>query len=377
MPIAKTNTAGNATNGGTNGAGTIHSHRVSGAAQIRNNELPVFTRALAAMLSSGLPLMEALQALEAQTGTRRFAAVIRRIRYTIETGHRLAFAMAQFPGIFNTMYVSMLRTGELSGRLAETLERIADYLESSAELRHRVRSAMTYPIVVACIAGMVAGVIMIWIVPAFEKIYADLGGTLPAATRALIFISQTLRRQGLLVFCGLVLAWIGFRLFKRTDTGAVAVDAMILKMPVFGPLAEKVALCRFAETLAQMLESGVSIIQALELSALATGNRVLTRSILAARTAVEGGETICEALRRQRRFPPLLIQMLTAGERAGRMDDMLQRTAGFYRNEVMITLKGLTAAIEPMMITILGLLVGGMGVCLFIPIFKLHEVVAF
>jgi type IV pilus assembly protein PilC len=377
MPVARVKTHRRTATATSSDGEAVQKQSVSGAAQIRNKDLPVFTRALGAMLAGGLPLVEALHALELQTSTRRFAAVIRRIRYNVETGHRLAYALSQFPQIFGRMYTSMLRTGELSGRLAETLERIADYLESAADLRHRVRSAMMYPIIVGCIALLVAAAIMIWIMPAFEKIYIDLGGTLPFATHVLIVISRGVREHALAVLGVVIILWIAGRLFKRTEAGATALDSFALKVPVFGPLTEKLALCRFAESLSQLIESGIAITQALEVSAMAAGNRVLTRAIMAARSRVEGGDTLCEALRRVHKFPPLMIQMLTAGERTGKLDDMLKRTGEFYRNEVMITLKGLTSAVEPLMIAVLGVLVGGMVVCMFLPIFRLHEIVAF
>jgi len=343
---------------------------------MRARELPVFTRALAAMLEAGLPLNEALMALEAQTEWTAFRSVIREVRISVESGQRLSVAMGQFPGVFDTIYVSFLKTGEISGRLAETLARVAEFLESNAELKQRVRSAMTYPLIVAWIAIILASAIIIWIVPAFETIYEDLGGALPRPTRLLLSISRFVRDNVLLMVGAILVLSVGLRLARRTLWGRYLCDKISLKLPVFGGLVLKLAICRFAESLSQMLKNGVPILSAIDLAAQTSNNGVLIRSLSEARKAVQEGEQLHTSLRKHRWCPALLVQMVAAGERTGQIDDMLQKAAKFYRTEVLIALKGMTSAIEPLLIVFLGVLIGGIVVCLFIPIFKLGELVS-
>lgn len=352
-------------------------HKTPGASRIRNAELPVFTRALSAMLSAGLPALQCLRALEEQTESRVFKGVINHIRLAVQYGNKLSTAMSLFPDVFDTMYTSMLKTGEVSGRLSETLESLALHLEESAELRRKVQSALMYPIAVAAVAGLLATGMMLWIVPAFEKIYESLGGTLPVATRALIYVSRVLRHNGLYVLVGVTVISLAVGRWRRTTSGAYAWDRCIFIIPVFGPMLLKVALARFSESMSQMLRHGIPILKALSLGSDVVGNRVIGHDLEQAGTAVEQGETFSAALHKSRWFPPLLIHMVATGEKTGRMDDMLERVASFYRSEVTVMLRGITSLVEPMLIVVLGVVIGGMVVCMFIPIFKLHELVKF
>ena len=271
----------------------------------------------------------------------------------------------------------MLQTGEISGKLPETLERLADHLESAADLRHKVQSALMYPVTVAGIAMILTCAIMIWIVPAFEGIYNDLGGRLPAATRMLIACSYGLRKHGIIIGIVLLILIMGVRHARRTPRGSYLWDRMILQLPVVGPLTQKIALARFTEAMAQMIHNGVSILKAIELSSRVTNNKVLSRVLDKAQKEVEQGAPFSMTLRKSRWYPQLLVQMLAIGESTGRMDEMLSRVGKFYRNEVTVMLKGLTSLIEPFLIVFLGVIIGGMVVCMFIPIFRLHELVKF
>ena len=351
--------------------------RTPGGRRIQHTELPVFTRAMSAMLSAGLPVVQCMQAMEEQVESRAFRSVLRRVRLAVQYGNRLSDSMALFPDVFDTMFVSMLRTGEVSGRLTETLESLADHIEAGADLRRKVQAALMYPIAVASIALLLMTAMMLWIVPAFEQIYSDLGGDLPAATLILIRISRALREHFLPIAGGFAAILVGTHYWKKTASGRYSWDRFVLSVPVFGGLMQKVALAQFAETMGQMLHNGIPILRALDLVGGVVGNEVLRRVLVNARTSVEQGKTLSVSLKDGRWYPPLLIQMVATGERTGKMDEMLNRIGKFYRDEVSVILKGMTSLIEPILIVFLGTLVGGMVVCMFIPIFRLHELVKF
>ena len=351
--------------------------RTPGSGRIRRQELPVFSRALGAMLQAGLPVVQCLRSLEQQSESKTFRHVIGQISKAVEYGNKLSSAMSLFPDIFDTMYTSMLKTGEISGQLAETMESLATHLEESADLRRQVQSALMYPVAVAGIAMLLATLIMLFIVPAFDQIYQDLGGDLPTATKLLIAASNILRHHLLWVVVGVVSVVVIIGRLKRTRRGKYVWDRCTLSIPVFGPLMQKVALARFTESFSQMLNHGIPILRALALSGEVMGNEVMKKALVEAGTAVEQGETLSSKLRKSRWYPPLLINMLATGEKTGKVDELLERVATFYRNEVSVVLKGMTSLIEPMLIVFLGVVIGGMVVCMFIPIFKLHELVKF
>lgn len=355
----------------------VRIERTAGGHAIRIRELPVFTRSLAAMLSAGLPVTQALNATEEQVESHAFRAVLGRVRTAVQCGNSLSAAMSLFPDVFDEMYVSMLRTGEVSGRMAETLERLATHQERAAELRHAVRTALMYPAAVAMVAFVLTGAILVWIVPAFERIYADLGGTLPGPTLVLIGASRLLRDHALPTLAIALSVSLAVKLGRRTPWGAYAWARAELALPAFGALFLRLSLARFAEALSQMLSNGIPILRALDLAGRAVGNRVIERSVARLRDAVERGDTLSAAMKATGRYPALMVQFVATGERTGQMDSMVERAGKFYENEVAATLRGLTALVEPMLIVVLGLVVGSMVVCLFIPVFRLHELVRF
>lgn len=351
--------------------------KVVGAAKIRERELPVFTRQLAAMLASGMPVVQCLTTLEDQTVNKIFRGVIAGIRSQIEGGLMLSEALKTYPDVFDELYTNMFRAGEQGGMLAETAGRIAGYIEASAKLKRKVKSAMMYPTVVMIVAiGLAVGMI-IWIVPVFASIYKDFNAKLPAPTQFLVNVSEIMRSNALMVL--IVLAVVGylFGRWKKTSAGMFAMDAFALRFPVVGELVRKVALARFTSTFAQLLKSGVPILSALEIVAFATGNKVLGKVILDARGVVEGGEPLSTALQKSPHYPRMLINMLQAGEKTGKVDDMLLRISEFYDDEVQTTLTGLTSLIEPLLMVFLGVLIGGIVLCMFLPIFKMHEIINF
>ncbi len=349
--------------------------RIPGAKKIILKELAPFTRQLGAMLSSGLPVVQTLTALEEQTNNQVFKTVIQGVRTQIEGGASFSEALARYPDVFDELYVNMLRAGESGGLLAETTSRIATYLEASQRLRRKVKSAMMYPSVVMTVALLLATSMIIWIVPVFASIYADFGAKLPGPTQFLVNLSNILRDNALVAAVVVVASSIAFGRFKRTEKGAYLLDKFALKFPIVGELIGKVAFARFASTFAQLTRSGVPILQAMEIVSFATGNKVLGKVILDARATVEQGEPLSIALEKSKMYPKLMIHMLSAGEKTGKVDDMLQRIAEFYQDEVETALAGLTSMIEPLLMVFLGVVIGGIVVGMFLPIFKMGEIV--
>ena len=349
--------------------------KIPGAKKIVMKELPPFTRQLGAMLSSGLPVVQTLVALEEQTNNQVFKTVIQGVRTNIEGGASFSEALGQYPDVFDDLYVNMLRAGESGGLLAETTSRIAAYLEASQRLRRKVKSAMMYPSIVMTVAILLAASMIIWIVPVFASIYSDFGANLPGPTQFLVNVSNAMRKNALAAVAIVVAISIAFGRFKRTERGSYLMDAFALKFPLIGELVSKVALARFASTFAQLTRSGVPILQAMEIVSFATGNKVLGKSILEARATVEQGELLSVALEKSKAYPRLMIHMLSAGEKTGKVDDMLQRISEFYSDEVETALGGLTSMIEPLLMVFLGVLIGGIVLCMFLPIFKMHEIV--
>ncbi len=355
----------------------IRKRKIPGAYKIRMKELPAFTRQLGAMLSAGLPVVQTLEALEEQNTNRVFKHVISGVKSRIEGGSSFSEALSQYPDIFDELYISMLRAGESGGMLAETTSRIASFLEGWIRLRRKVKSAMMYPVIVLIVALLITSSLIIWIVPVFASIYADFGAALPGPTQFLMNLSNGLRDNIVYVVAAIVVLAIAFGQFKKTAKGAYLWDAFRLKFPLLGDLVRKISLARFASTFAQLTRSGVPILQTMEIVAHATGNKVLSKILLDARANVERGEPLSDALRKSKVYPRLLIHMLSAGEKTGRVDEMLEKIAEFYNDEVETTLAGLTSLIEPLLIVFLGVVIGGVVVCMFMPIFKMHEIVGF
>jgi len=349
---------------------------VPGAKKIIGQLLPSFSRQLAAMLSAGMPIVAALTALEEQQDNPHFKAVVAQVRANIENGHALSEALKPFPSIFDDLYINMVRGGETGGQLAETIARLATFLESSAKLKRKVKSAMTYPTIVFSIAILIALLMIIFIVPVFASMFEDFGATLPGPTQFLINISDGLRFAGPVLLPAIVILIVVFKKWKATPQGAFTVDKMILRAPVFGELITKVAAARFARTLAQLIHSGVPILTALEIVAGATGNCVCESVIMDARSSVERGDPLSVALEGQTVFPKLVVRMMSAGEKTGKVDEMMNSIADFYDDEVETMLAGLTSLIEPFLMVFLGVVVGGILIGMFLPIFKMGEIVS-
>lgn len=350
--------------------------RIPGAKKIAAELLPGFSRQLAAMLSAGMPIVTSLEALEDQADNPNFKIVINQVKRSIENGAALSEALRQFPSIFDDLYANMVKGGETGGQLAETVARLAGFLESSAKLRRKVKSAMMYPTIVLCIAITIAIAMIVFIVPVFGQMFADFGGELPGPTQFLMNLSESMKKNGLYVFIVLVALVITFKKWKATPAGGYKFDQFVLKAPVFGELNRKVASARFARTFGQLIRSGVPILSALEIVSGATGNKVAGRVILDARVAVEKGEPLSTAMVNQTVFPVMLVRMLQAGEKTGKIDEMMDSIADFYDDEVDTMLSGLTSLLEPLLMIFLGVIIGGIVLCMFLPIFKMGELVS-
>lgn len=344
---------------------------IPGAARMAADLLPGFSRKLAAMLSAGLPIVASLSALERQSRHAAFKLLIAQIRKAIENGAALSEALRRYPSVFDELYTNLVRAGESGGQLAETLARLASLLEASARLRRKVSGAMVYPTVVLCIAVAITTALILFIVPVFADMFSSFQQKLPGPTLFLLSASDFLKHYLLVVLTVLAAGIVAFKKWKATAAGGYTLDRLLLKMPVFGDLTGKVASARFARTFGQLIHSGVPILTALEIAAGATGNKVAARVIMNSRAVVERGDLLSSALLDQPVFDPMLVDMLQAGEKTGKVDEMMSFTADYFDDEINTTLDGLTALLEPIMMVLLGAIIGGIVVCMFLPIFRM------
>ncbi len=351
------------------------SNKVPGAKKIVQKSLPSFSRQLSAMLAAGMPIIASLEALEEQADSPHFKHVIGVVRKNIENGSALSDALRQFPSIFDDLYCNMVRGGESGGQLAETIDRLAGFLEDSAKLRRKVKSAMMYPTIVLCLALAISAGLIIFIVPVFADMFSGLGGDLPAPTQVLMNISDAIRDNALVVIVVFAVIVFAFKKWKSTPSGAYNFDKFMLAAPVFGELNKKVAASRFARTFGQLIRSGVPILTSIDIVAGATGNRVTGEIVMKSKASLEKGDVLSSALLNQTVFPLMLVRMLQAGEKTGKVDEMMDNIADFYDDEVETMLAGLTSLLEPLLMIVLGVLIGGIVICMFLPIFKIGEVI--
>jgi type IV pilus assembly protein PilC len=348
---------------------------VRGARKIRIKALSIFTRQISAMLAAGMPLVQTLLALEEQTDDKNFKPVINGIRVRVEGGAMYSEALAFYPTIFDELYISMMRAGEVGGILPDTCARVASFLEASNKMRAKVKSAMMYPSVVIVVAMGLATALIMFIVPVFVAMFADFGAELPGLTQALMDFSHLLTSYWYLAIMIVGGAIYGFKRYYKTDKGQYRIDELKLKVPGLGELATKIAISRFASTFSQLMHSGVQIIESLEIVGLATGNRVIGDSLLLARKTIEEGEPLSKALEANKYYPRMLVHMLSAGEQTGQIEEMMDKVAEFYDNEVETMLAGLTSMIEPLLMVFVGAIIGTIVVAMFLPIFKMSEIV--
>ena len=344
--------------------------------KVKLKDLAIFSRQFATMINSGLSLLRALNILAEQTENPLLAETTRSLREDVERGSSLSSAMTKHPKVFSELYISMVRAGETGGQLDTILSRVADTFEADYKLRQKVKSAMTYPVIVAGIAALLVTIMLLFVVPTFAEMFKDLGGELPLPTKILVTMSAQAK---ILVPLAVLALVVGTIMYKRTRAKSaefrLKADQLKLRIPVFGELFKKVALSRFSRTLGLLLKAGVPVLQALDIVAGATGNEVLARAALDVKQSVKSGESMSRPLEQHDIFPPMVVQMISVGEDTGAMDAMLDKIADFYDQEVESMTESLTALIEPIMIAVLGGIVGSMIIALYMPMFKIYELV--
>jgi type IV pilus assembly protein PilC len=346
---------------------------------VKETDLVLFTRQLSTMVEAGISLVQALTALYEQADPKRqgaLRAVVSDITARVQGGETFHESLAKHPRVFNRLFISMVKAGEHGGLLAEILDRLAGFLEASARLRKKVKSAMTYPVIVVCIAFAITTFLIVRVVPIFGEIFADFGAKLPAPTQFLIDVSNFVRGEWYFLVAGIAGAIFGVRAFLRSTRGKQLWDRWKLKLPVFGPLVHKICMSRFARTFAQLIRSGVPILEVLDIVGGSSGNHVVETAIKEVGADVEKGDNLSVSLSRKSIFPPMLLRMVAAGEATGKIDTMLEKMADFWDEEIEAMLDALTSLIEPMLIVFLGVIVGGIVIAMFLPIFKLNEVVS-
>jgi type IV pilus assembly protein PilC len=344
--------------------------------KVKLKDLAIFSRQFATMINGGLTLLRALTILSEQTENKLLAETITNVRDDVERGSSLSGAMSKHPKVFNRLFVSLIRAGETGGQLETVLTRVADTYEADYKLRQKVKSAMTYPVVVAFIAVALLIVMLIFIVPTFAEMFEDLGGELPLPTKILVTMSENSRILVPLMIVALVAARITYKRLRASNENAAFVfDKTKLRIPVFGELFRKIALSRFSRTLGLLLRAGVPVLQSLEITGEATGNEVLNRAAVDVKESVRQGESMAAPLVEHSIFPPMVVQMISVGEDTGALDAMLDKIADFYDQEVESTTESLTSLIEPIMIAVLGGIVGAMVIALYMPMFKIFELI--
>ena len=343
--------------------------------RVKLKDLAVMSRQFATMVSSGLSLLRALSILAEQTENKELARVLAEVRNDVETGTALSAGLAKHPRVFPPLFVNMTRAGEVGGFLDSVLLQIAENYEAEVKLKGKIKSAMTYPTVVFIIAILAVIGMLLFIVPIFAKMFDQLGGELPAPTKILVFLSNVMKYGAPFLFVGFIVFVIVWRRVKNTEKVRNFVDPLKLKLPVFGPLFQKIALSRFARNLGTMLRSGVPILQSLEIVADTTGNVVVGRAVRDVQDSVRRGESLAGPLADHAVFPPMVVQMMSVGEDTGALDSMLHKISEFYDQEVESTAEALTSLIEPLMIAVLGGIIGSMIIALYMPIFKVFDLI--
>ena len=347
--------------------------------KITETDLVLFTRQLATMVDAGLPLVSGLTALYEQADPKKQAGlrrIIGEVSALVQQGDSFFEAISKHPSVFNRLYTSMVKAGESGGLLSEILDRLASFLESAARLKKKVKSAMTYPIIVLCIAFSITTFLIVRVVPVFGEIFADFGAKLPAPTQFLLDLSSMIRGNWYYIVALFTGTFFGIKTFLKTERGRQLWDQYKLKLPIFGMLVHKICLTRFARTFAQLIRAGVPILEVMSIVGDTSGNYVVEQAIKRVSSDVEKGDHLTSALSRERIFPPMLVRMVGAGEQTGKIDAMLEKMADFWDEEIEATLAALTSLIEPLLIVVLGVIVGGIVIAMFLPIFKLSDVVS-
>ena len=343
--------------------------------KVKQRSVAIFTRQLATMIDAGLPLVQSLEVLSSQQETIVFKNVIRGIREDVEAGSTFAGALKKHPLTFNELYTNLVVAGEEGGILDNILNRLASYIEKSEALKKKVKSALIYPATIVTVAVAVVIILMMFVIPVFETMFQSAGQTLPLPTVVVLTISKLIKRYIVIFIPALIVFVFLFKKYYQTQNGRAVVDRLLLKVPVFGPLLKKVAVARFSRTLGTLVSSGVPILDGLSIVSRTSGNRTIETAIMNARASIREGETIAEPLSRSALFPPMVIQMIAVGESTGALDSMLSKIAEFYEDEVDVAVGNLTSLLEPLLMVFLGVVIGGVVIAMYLPIFNMASAV--
>ena len=339
--------------------------------RVKESDIILFARQFSTMIDAGLPIIQCLDILYSQQNNATFKKMLRQIKESVEGGATLAEALKAYPKQFDDLFVNMIAAGEAGGILDSILRRLASYMEKAARLKAKVKGAMTYPLVTLGIAVVVLAVILIFVIPVFEEMFADFGSELPAPTQVVVMLSDLVKSKIVYLIIALALGAFAFKKYYATEKGRNTTDALVLKLPVFGMLLRKVAVAKFTRTTGTMLGSGVAILEALDIVAKTAGNRKVEKAIYNVRSGIAEGRTMAEPLLESGVFPPMVCQMIAVGESTGALDAMLEKIAEFYDEEVDQAVDNLTQLIEPIMLVFLGVTIGGLVVAMYLPIFKM------
>jgi type IV pilus assembly protein PilC len=339
--------------------------------KVTSKDIVVFTRQFSTMIDAGLPLVQGLTILAEQSENKTFKAILKEVTKDVEGGSTLAEAMRKHPKVFDDLFVNLVAAGEVGGILDTILRRLADYIEKAQKLKSRIKGAMTYPLVVVAIAILVISVILIFVIPVFEEMFAGFGAALPAPTQLVVSMSRFIKGNFLFIFIGLAVGIVALKQYRNSKQGRKSTDALLLKVPIFGELLRKVAVARFTRTLGTMIQSGVPILDSLEIVARTSGNVILEEIIYEVRGSIAEGQTIAEPLSETDIFPGMVVQMISVGEATGALDTMLGKIADFYDDEVDAAVEALTSMLEPLLMLFLGGSIGGLVIAMYLPIFQM------
>jgi type IV pilus assembly protein PilC len=343
--------------------------------KVKDKEMAIFTRQFSTMIDAGLPLVQCLNILAEQSESKTLRSVTGQVARHVEAGSTLADALRRHPRTFDDLFTNLVEVGEAGGILDVVLQRLAAYIEKAAALKRKVKAAMVYPCAIIGVALLVVIFMLTFVIPTFAQMFKDLGADLPLPTKIVMLLSDFVRSYILLLIAGMIGAVMALRSYYRTEGGRATIDALMLKLPVFGTLVRKVAVARFTRTLGTLVQSGVPILDGLRITARTAGNKVVEKAVLQCRAAVTEGKTLADPLRTSGVFPPMVTQMISVGEQTGALDAMLSKIADFYDDEVDTAVSTLTSLLEPIMIVFLGVVVGGLVVAMYLPIFKLVTLV--
>ena len=338
---------------------------------VKEKDIILFCRQFSTMIDAGLPIIQCLDILYTQQENKTFKGMIKDIKESVESGATLADSLKRYPKHFDDLFVNMVSAGEAGGILDTILRRLSGYMEKAAKLKGQVKGAMTYPVVTMIIAVIVVAVILVFVIPVFQQMFADFGGALPGPTQIVINASEFVKSKILYIIIGVALFIYALKKYYKTPKGRLTIDALMLKLPVFGVLLRKVAVSKFTRTMGTMLSSGVAILEALDIVAKTAGNTIIERAIYKVRTGISEGRTMADPLLESQVFPSMVCQMISVGESTGALDSMLGKIADFYDEEVDQAVENLTSLIEPFMLVFLGVVIGGLVIAMYLPVFKM------